>query len=226
MRKAKPWQPKRAPSQQPPIAARGQQVRDSGLSSSGYWLVESNGGIFAFGDAHFYGSTGGITLANPIVGMAATPDGKGYWLVPPTAGSSPSATPTSTARPAAYTGQANRRHGRHSRREGLLAGASNGGIFAFGDAHFHGSTGGITLAKPDRRHGCHPRREGLLAGASDGGIFAFGDAHFDGSTGGMTLGQANRRHGRHSRREGLLVGASNGGIFAFGEPTSTALPPA
>ena len=47
----------------------------------GYWLVASDGGIFTYGDAAFYGSTGGMTLNQPIVGMAATPDGKGYWLV-------------------------------------------------------------------------------------------------------------------------------------------------
>ena len=33
------------------------------------------------GDAGFYGSTGNVHLNQPIVGMAATPDGKGYWLV-------------------------------------------------------------------------------------------------------------------------------------------------
>jgi N-acetylmuramoyl-L-alanine amidase len=47
----------------------------------GYWLVASDGGIFTFGDAGFYGSTGALTLNRPIVGMAATPDGQGYWLV-------------------------------------------------------------------------------------------------------------------------------------------------
>jgi hypothetical protein len=47
----------------------------------GYWLVASDGGIFAFGDAVFYGSTGGQRLKKPIVSMAATADGKGYWLV-------------------------------------------------------------------------------------------------------------------------------------------------
>ena len=47
----------------------------------GYWLVASDGGIFAFGDAGFFGSTGAITLNKPIVGMAPTPDGAGYWLV-------------------------------------------------------------------------------------------------------------------------------------------------
>ena len=48
---------------------------------AGYWLVAADGGIFAFGDAAFHGSTGSLTLNKPIVGMAATPDGGGYWLV-------------------------------------------------------------------------------------------------------------------------------------------------
>ena len=36
----------------------------------GYWLVASDGGVFAYGDAGFYGSTGALTLNKPIVGMA------------------------------------------------------------------------------------------------------------------------------------------------------------
>ena len=89
----------------------------------GYWLVASDGGIFAFGDAGFFGSEGAKPLNQPIVGMAATPDGRGYWLV-----------------------------------------ASDGGIFTFGDAGFFGSMGG-TPAQPTRRgHGRDPRRSGLLVG--------------------------------------------------------------
>jgi hypothetical protein len=51
----------------------------------GYWLVASDGGIFSFGDAHFFGSTGSIHLNKPMFGMAATPDGGGYTLVAQTA---------------------------------------------------------------------------------------------------------------------------------------------
>ncbi|MGH2721028.1 MAG: FG-GAP repeat domain-containing protein, partial [Actinomycetota bacterium] len=48
---------------------------------AGYWLTAADGGIFAFCEAKFLGSTGNIRLAQPIVGMTPTPTGKGYWLV-------------------------------------------------------------------------------------------------------------------------------------------------
>ncbi|MHB8289841.1 MAG: WD40/YVTN/BNR-like repeat-containing protein, partial [Acidimicrobiales bacterium] len=50
-------------------------------SPQGYLLAASDGGIFSFGNASFYGSMGGKHLNAPIVGMASTPDGKGYWEV-------------------------------------------------------------------------------------------------------------------------------------------------
>jgi hypothetical protein len=46
----------------------------------GYWLVASDGGVFAFGDSSYHGSMGGTRLNAPVVGIAATPDGTGYWL--------------------------------------------------------------------------------------------------------------------------------------------------
>ena len=39
-------------------------------SGLGYLLVASDGGVFNYGDAQFAGSTGGIKLNQPIVGMA------------------------------------------------------------------------------------------------------------------------------------------------------------
>jgi hypothetical protein len=50
-------------------------------AARGYWEVASDGGLFAFGNAAFYGSMGGKPLNQPIVGMASTPTGGGYWEV-------------------------------------------------------------------------------------------------------------------------------------------------
>ena len=46
--------------------------------NQGYWEVASDGGIFSFGDAGFFGSEGGQPLNAPVVGIASTPDGQGY----------------------------------------------------------------------------------------------------------------------------------------------------
>ena len=68
--------------------------------TAGYWLVASDGGIFSFGGARFFGSTGRFKLNKPIVGVASTPSGDGYWLVVrPTAASSPSVLRPTTAPP-------------------------------------------------------------------------------------------------------------------------------
>src|SRR5262245_64971438 len=62
------------------------KIHDAELAASfrggnGYWMVASDGGLFSFGDARFFGSVGGTRLNRPVVGMAATPSGKGYWMV-------------------------------------------------------------------------------------------------------------------------------------------------
>ena len=47
----------------------------------GYFLVASDGGVFSYGAAGFFGSRGGQALNRPITGLAATPGGDGYFLV-------------------------------------------------------------------------------------------------------------------------------------------------
>ena len=156
--------------------------------ATGYWLVATDGGIFTFGDAGFYGSTGGIKLNKPIVGMAPTPDGKGYWLVATDggiftfgdAGFYGSTGGIKLNKP--IVGMAPTPDGK-----GYWLVATDGGIFTFGDAGFYGSTGGIVLNKPIVGMAPTPDGKGYWLVATDGGIFTFGDAGFYGSTGGIVL---------------------------------------
>ena len=60
--------------------ASAQQVAST-TSGHGYWLVASDGGVFTFGNAGFFGSLAGQHLNAPIVGLLPTPDDQGYWLV-------------------------------------------------------------------------------------------------------------------------------------------------
>ncbi len=50
-------------------------------SVGGYWINAADGGVFSFGNAQFHGSTGGMRLNQPVVGMASTHDAGGYWEV-------------------------------------------------------------------------------------------------------------------------------------------------
>ncbi len=99
----------------------------------GYWMVASDGGVFTFGDAGFYGSLGAITLNQPIVGMAATKDGRGYWLVAADGGvfafgDAPFyGSLGSTALNKPIVGIAPARNG-----NGYVLVASDGGVFTFG----------------------------------------------------------------------------------------------
>ncbi|HEY8199803.1 MAG TPA: choice-of-anchor D domain-containing protein [Actinomycetota bacterium] len=145
-------------------------------SGRGYWLAARDGGVFAFGDAGFQGSLGGIKLNEPIVGMAATPSGLGYWLV-----------------------------------------AADGGIFAFGDAQFRGSTANLVLARPIVGMAASPFGTGYWLVASDGGVFALGDAGFFGSTGALRLSQPVVGMTASPSAGGYWLVASDGGVFAFGD---------
>ena len=92
-------------------------------------MVASDGGIFAFGNAPFLGSTGCIHLNRPVVGMIASPDTT-------TVGSNTACLPGSG--PAG--GPVNLLPG------GYLMAASDGGVFAFGNADFVGSLPGSGIA--------------------------------------------------------------------------------
>ncbi|HEY5108097.1 MAG TPA: PQQ-binding-like beta-propeller repeat protein, partial [Acidimicrobiales bacterium] len=157
-------------------------------ATPGYWLAASDGGIFTFGDAAFWGSTGALSLARPIVGLAATPDRRGYWLVASDggvfsygdAGFYGSTGALHLNRP--IVGMAPTPDG-----HGYWLAAADGGVFAFGDAAFAGSTGGMSLNAPVVGIDAGPDARGYRLVASDGGIFAFGSAPFSGSTGSLHL---------------------------------------
>ena len=193
-----------------------------GMSASpdgaGYWMVAGDGGVFASGDAGFYGSTGAIRLNKPIVGMASTPDGKGYWLVASDGG-------IFTFGDAKFYGSTGAIHlnkpivGMASTPDGkgYWLVASDGGIFTFGDAAFYGSTGAIRLNQPIVGMASTPSGNGYWLVAADGGIFTFGDAPFFGSTGNIRLNSPIVGMTPTPDGGGYWFTASDGGVFSYGD---------
>jgi hypothetical protein len=135
-----------APAPAPPGQVPGQQ---------GYWLVGRDGGIFAFGSAKFHGSAGTVHLQRPIAGIALTADSNGYWLVATDGGVFAFGDASYVGSlPADGIGPVGASKGHHlaapivgivptADGKGYLMVAKDGGVFAFGDAHYEGSCASI-----------------------------------------------------------------------------------
>jgi hypothetical protein len=156
--------------------------------ATGFWTVDRTGRVGTEGAATLHGdltATYPQTAADlnaPIVGMAATPTGGGYWLVAADGG-------IFSFGNAAFSGSMG---GKPLNQPvvgmaatptggGYWLVAADGGIFSFGNAAFSGSMGGKPLNQPVVGMAPTPTGDGYWLVAADGGIFSFGNAAFSGS---------------------------------------------
>ena len=194
------------------------QVTQASPTGLGYWFAASDGGIFNYGYAGFFGSRGGQPLNKPIVGMAATADGKGYWLVASDGGifnygdAGFFGSTGSIVLNKPIVGMAPTPGGK-----GYWLVASDGGIFNYGDAGFFGSRGGQPLNKPIVGMAATADGKGYWLVASDGGIFNYGDAGFAGSAGSLPLNKPVVGMAATPDGKGYWLVASDGGIFNYGD---------
>jgi hypothetical protein len=186
----------------------------------GYWLASADGQVFGTGGATVFGSLT-TTSADPVVGIAHTADGGGYWEV----------TRDGEVKNLGDAGFYQDLPSLHVSASDVVAVAPttdgrgywligrDGGLFAFGDAKYHGSLPALGIHVDDVvGMVASPNGSGYLLVGSDGGVFAFGHGvGFYGSLPGLNI--------RVSDIVGILpaptgtgydlVGA-DGGVFAFG----------
>ncbi len=152
-------------------------------TARGGWIASADGGVYAYGDAQFYGSMGAVWLNQPIVGIASTPTGRGYWLVARDGGV------FSFGDAHFYGSTGNIRLNKpidgmtsSPTGKGYWFVASDGGIFSFGDAHFYGSTGASPPGFPITGMASTPDGRGYWLVTLAGQVYAFGDADYHGNS--------------------------------------------
>ena len=214
--------PATSPSTPPPPVGQG--------AKEGYDLVGSDGGIFTFGSALFYGSTGSLKLQRPVVGITPTPDHGGYWLVAsdggifafgdagfygsiPGLGLAPAGSSDPKRLNAPIVGMVPSADG-----GGYFMVAADGGVFAFGDAKFEGScpsiggcAGAAVAVMPDATG------DGYWLVTSTGGVYAFGDAASYGAPGPQSVPVTSAV--RTIDGAGYWILFANGVVDAYGDAT-------
>ena len=154
----------------------------------GYFMVASDGGVFAFGDARFEGSCPGIGGCSGAA-VAVVPDatGNGYWIVTQTGN--------------VYTfGDARYFGGPGSDGAQVMSAVrtwdgggywilrADGTVDAFGDAVGHaGPTGYVGGFNPATAIFTDSDSGGYWVADAEGAVFSYGDAPFDGSMSGKHL---------------------------------------
>jgi hypothetical protein len=184
----------------------------------GYWLAGHDGGVFTFGSAGFFGSSGGRGSVPATAGLAVTPDGSGYWLV----SSSGAVAAFGSARNfggekgkksrAPIVGIASTPHG-----TGYWLAGRDGGVFAFGTAHFFGSEGRSRLAAPVVGIAATADGGGYWLVTSKGGVFCFGDARYLGSKAQSRLAAPVVGIAAAPDGGGYWLVTSNGTVYRFGD---------
>jgi hypothetical protein len=162
------------------------------IDDKGYFMVGSDGGVFAFGDAQFEGSCPGIGgCSGPAVAVAPDASGRGYWLVTSTGH-------VYTFGDAPYFGAPGPQGStidsmvRTPNGGGYWIVDANGQVFNYGDSAPLGSVAANTTGKSDPAAAIFATADGggyWLASAS-GSVYAFGDAPNDGGMFGTHLNGA------------------------------------
>jgi hypothetical protein len=159
----------------------------------GYWLDASDGGVFSYGDTKFYGSV-------PELGIHPYGSGLPESLSAPIVGMVPS-----------------------SDDDGYFMVASDGGVFAFGDARFEGScysvggcSGAALAVMPDATG------NGYWVVTQTGSVYAFGDAPYYGAPGPQSVPVTSAVPTPDGRGYWILF--ANGSIANFGDAANLGNP--
>lgn len=197
----------------------------------GYWLAGADGGVFSFGPPFFGPGQSACTFspqppstANGALGcrgIAADPNGAGYWLLNAyrsatpfgNAALNPQSCTSLNGAIGAWAGMAVAKDGM-----GFWLVSANGAVMACGSMPPPlGGTTNLSLAAPIVGMAATPDRGGYWLVGADGGVFSFGDAHFHGSTGALALSKPIVGIAATADGNGYWLVAADGGVFAFGD---------
>ena len=164
-------------------------------------------------------------LVGPVISMASTADGTGYWLATATGALSAHGSATDLGSTAGLTLAAPiAKIVADPKGAGYWEVAADGGVFAYGAAQFEGAASSGSLNSQIVDMVPTATGAGYWEVAADGGVFAYGDAVFAGSLGSTTHVQPIIGMAADTATGGYWLVSADGTVTGFNAPDIGPLP--
>ena len=189
-----------------------------GQGTVGLYQAGAFGELLTYGDAGYYGDLSHVAIESPILALAGTPSGEGYWMMEASGRMHPFGDAADLGSPDLPDAEYAIAVVPTPTGKGYWLASQTGGVYPMGDAGFVGSAAGAL--GPDVEVvdlAATPTGKGYWLVDGGGGVRAFGDAAFFGSAASLPPRYPITGIASTSTGKGYWLIDALGGVFAYGD---------
>ncbi len=190
----------------------------SGDGTVGIYIAGAFGEVLTYGDAQTHGDLSNVAIQSPVLGIATTPSGEGYWLMEAAGRVHRFGDAADVGSPSLAPGEYAISFDTTPTGKGYWIVTQKGGVHAMGDAGYFGSAAG-TLGPDVDVIGiaATPSALGYWMLDSQGGVHTFGDAASFGSAASLPPKYPVTTIAPTPTGKGYWIVDAIGGVFAYGD---------
>jgi hypothetical protein len=184
----------------------------------GLYQAGAFGELLTYGDAKYFGDLSHVAIDSPILAVAGTPSGEGYWLMEASGKMHPFGDAADLGSPDLPDAEYAIALMPTPTGKGAWVASQAGGVYTVGDAGFFGSAaGGLGPDVDIFDLAASPTGKGYWLVDDAGGVYAFGDAAFFGSAASLPPRYPITGVAATSTGRGYWLIDALGGVFAYGD---------
>jgi len=184
----------------------------------GLYQAGAFGELLTYGDASYYGDLSHVAIESPILAVAGTPSGEGYWMMEANGRMHPFGDAADLGSPGLPDAEYAIAVAPTPAGKGYWLASQTGGVYPMGDAGFFGSaTGALGPDVEVVDLAATPTGKGYWLVDGGGGVRAYGDAAFFGSAASLPPRYPITGIASTSTGKGYWLIDALGGVFAYGD---------
>ena len=189
-----------------------------GQGTVGLYQAGAFGELLTYGDARYYGDLSHVAIESPILAVAGTPSGEGYWMMEASGRMHPFGDAPDLGSPDLPGAEYAIAVVPTPSGKGYWLASQTGGVYPMGDAGNFGSAAGTLAGDVEIVDlAATPTGKGYWLLDGGGGVRAFGDAAFYGSAASLPPRYPITGIASTSTGKGYWLIDALGGVFAYGD---------